>query len=65
MLAPAVYQARVAATRQACRSGDSLTVICPDLATGRWLEHRLGRMVDEIAAGLADPPPAIRFIVPD
>jgi hypothetical protein len=65
VLAPAVYQTRVAATRQIDLDDGALTVLCPDVATCRWLEHRLGRMIAEIAAGLVDAAPPLRFTTPD
>ena len=65
LLAPSVYQTRVAPTRQIALDTATLTVCCTDAPACRWLEHRLGRMIAEIAAGLTDEPPAIRFTTPD
>jgi hypothetical protein len=65
VLAPAVYQTRVAATRQIDLGDGALTVLCPDVASCRWLEHRLGRMIAEIAASLVDAAPPLRFTTPD
>lgn len=61
VLAAGVYSSRVAGTRQGDCTATTLTVLCPDAPTGRWLEQRLGRKVAEIAALFVDDPPAIRF----
>ncbi|HVA92115.1 MAG TPA: hypothetical protein VNL71_19990 [Chloroflexota bacterium] len=61
VLAPAVYQARVAPTTQAVHDGSTLTVRCPTSASSQWLERQLARMIREISAGLTDDPPTIRF----
>jgi hypothetical protein len=42
-----------------------LLVRCPDLASSRWLEHRLGRMIAELAASLTDDPLPIHFVAPE
>ena len=63
VLAPAVYETRVAGTAQVSIDATALLVRCPDAATGRWLEQRLGRMIAEIASGLLDDPPSVHFIV--
>jgi hypothetical protein len=61
MLAPAVYQSRVAQTYQALSDEAAIVVRCPDSATSRWLERQLGRMIAEIAASMVDTPLPIRF----
>lgn len=65
VLAPGVFAGRVASTCQIEANPELLSVRCPDPATARWLEQRLGRKVAEIAALFADAPPRIRFIGPD
>ena len=62
ILAPAVYQSRVAPTRQVASSNaGEIVVLCPDDATSRWLERQLGRSIREIARALPGAPPLIRF----
>jgi hypothetical protein len=65
VLAPAVFQARVATTTQVAREGATLMVRCPDLASCQWLDRQLGRMIREISIGLTPEPPTIRFVSPD
>ncbi len=65
VLAPAVYEARVARTSEVGAAAGTILVQCPDAATSRWLEHRLGRMIAELAASLTDDPPTIRFVAPE
>ncbi|MGH2387101.1 MAG: hypothetical protein ACRDIE_02765 [Chloroflexota bacterium] len=69
VLAPAVYQARVAPTRQVARDNttmsETMLVRCPDGAACQWLERQLARMIREISAGLIAAPPAIRFVPPN
>jgi hypothetical protein len=64
-LAPSVYASRVAATTQIACAGGTLTIRCPDAATGRWLERSLGRKVAQIAALFVDEPPRMRFVAPE
>jgi hypothetical protein len=62
ILAPSVYQGRVAPTRQVPSSNaGEIVVLCPDDATSRWLERQLGRSIREIARALPGAPPLIRF----
>ncbi|MGH2411291.1 MAG: helix-turn-helix transcriptional regulator [Chloroflexota bacterium] len=65
VLAPAVYQARVAPTAQVSHDGSILTVRCPTAAAAHWLDRQLARMIGEITAGLADDPPTVRFTAPE
>jgi hypothetical protein len=66
ILAPSVYQSRVAPTRQAgsTASGEIL-VLCPDGATSRWLERQLGRTIREIVLTLPGVPQTVRFTAED
>ncbi len=62
ILAPSVYQSRVAPTYQ--RGSDEagrIVVQCPDGATGRWLERQLGRTIREILHTLSGGSCAISF----
>ena len=65
VLAPAVFQARVAPTTQISHDGSILIVRCPTAAHARWLDRQLARMIREILAGLAKDPPSVRFIPAD
>ena len=62
LLAPAVYEAQVVHTTVSAYHDHTLTVCCPDTRTRLWLEHRLGRMITEIASGILEQPPAFCFV---
>jgi len=64
VLAPTVYKTRVAPAYQiASDDAGAIVVCCPDAATCHWLERQLGRMIAEIAGGLAgEGCPAVRFV---
>ncbi len=61
ILAPSVYQNRVAPTHQATGTAGEILVLCPDDATSRWLERQLGRTIREIAGTLPGGAQPIRF----
>ncbi len=62
VVAPTVYQAKVAPTTQIACDGETLLVRCADLASCQWLERQLARKIREISADLIAEPPAIRFV---
>jgi hypothetical protein len=62
VLAPSVYQSRVARTYQSAASGPEILVCCPDTATCQWLERQLGRSVAATVRALGGDPAAIRYI---
>lgn len=62
VLAPSVYQSRVARTYQSATSGPEILVCCPDTATCQWLERQLGRSVAATVRALGGDPAAIRYI---
>ena len=66
ILAPTVYQSRVAPARQARSTvAGEMLVLCPDGATSRWLERQLGRTVREIVRTLPCAPQSVRFTAED
>jgi hypothetical protein len=62
ILAPSVYQSRVAPTQQVPSAvAGEVVVLCPDGATSRWLERQLGRTIREIVHALPGDTPRVRF----
>lgn len=65
VVTPVIFKSRLARTRQIAATPLQLTVLCPDLATCRWLDARLSRKVAEVAAQFVDRPPHVVFVPPD